>query len=538
MARVGFSQLSLHVGLELSPRSVKVAWCRGGRLSKPTWQFIERPRGSDTSPEALRDLLNACLQPIRRRRFSSTLILCAPTSYVRTITVQVSDLKQIPEAVKEQLPKVLPFAAEGTQVKFTPRRRQRTNGEWECLLSVAACEVAPLTANLDGLWQAGWGTNGVVPSALALAECAKALDAVKEDYVLLVDIGQGRTTMALVERGEVVYARDVTIGNDHLVEALMGQVSVGERTVSLTWEQAEAITRAVGIPADTSAGAVAGEGIIPTPLPMDTYLAMIQPILEQLVSELRRTMTSATQASPAASATRVLLSGEGSRLPQCDQWLSKQLGVSVELLNCERFLGQAGRTAAIVCGLALHEGRSPLDLQPAPSRQRWLIARTAAMLWRVLALGVVAIWLGAGWVWLQHGAVAVELSRLTARWTELQPVVVLQEDTQAHLQLVRRLSTDRSVAVEWFRSLARDFPGPVRLTRLSVESTREVEMYGEAQGRDQTPEAYVSELTLWLEESGVCPEVELDATQRLNVMDVDEELVRFTLKCRSPGVSP
>ena len=160
------------------------------------------------------------------------------------------------------------------------------------------------------------------------------------------------------------------------------------------------------------------------------------------------------------------------------------------------------------------------------------------MLWRVLALGVVAIWLGAGWVWLQHGAVAVELSRITARRTELQPIIALQEDTQAHLQLVRRLSTDRSVAVAWFRSLASDFPGPVRLTKLSVKSTREVEMYGEAQGRAQTPEAYVSELTLWLEKSGVCPEVELDATQRLDVTGVDEDRVRFALKCRSPGVSP
>ena len=111
---------------------------------------------------------------------------------------------------------------------------------------------------------------------------------------------------------------------------------------------------------------------------------------------------------------------------------------------------------------------------------------------------------------------------------EAQPLEALQAALQAHTQLVQRLVAQDGVPLDWFNRLARDFPGPVRLVDLTVQGTGDVRMDGEAQERGQTPEAYVSELALWLDRSRVCGHVQLGATGRTGA---DDTLAKFSLSC-------
>lgn len=505
----------LSIGIELGARTVRAAWAQGRRVEPARVRCREQRRSDETNPSTLpRDLASA-LRPLRRHWFRADVTLAAPQSTMRRLTLRVAHAAQLSEAVREQLPQLLPFEVERAQVHFVIEHSRRVDGQLECSVLVAACEREALQHELEALWQAGWVATRVIPSALALYHAAEATDALGRDPVMLTEIAERATTVVLVDAGQITYARELTLGDEHLTEALTGQVSVGERAIVFSREQAEAIRRQVGVPETPSGDVAVGQGV----MPVATYLAMIQPVLEQLVSEIRRTMTFGAQAATGGAPTRLLLSGVGARLPRLDQWLSQQLAMPVVPME----------GGAIACGLVMGKSASSINLQPLAWRRRGRVVRAASWLWRGLALVALVCWLDAGWWQLQRQPVAQRVRALKAQWAELHPVAELHESLAAQARLVRRLSVDEGVPLEWFSRLAQEFPNPIRLTRLTVTAQRQVSLTGQAQEREQTPEASISELALWLEHAGLCRSVQLGSTHRVVSSG---SLVEFALTCQ------
>ena len=517
---------SQQIGIELGARTLKVAWVIRGPGAKQCWQFRQQPRSDDHDPTALTRHLTQLLRPLHHSRFDAHVIVTAPESYLHRLTVCVPEARQIPHALEERLPSLLPFDVEHAQVQYYVHHQQSVDGGLEADLMVAACDRAALLRDIDACWRIGWVSTAVVPAALALVEAARALHVVGPAPHVLMEIGECCTTIVLLHEGEVVCARDVALGDEQLTEALMRQISVGERTLSLSREQAVALKQRIGIPL----GAVS---MPPTnsPIPLSTYLAMIQPVLEQLVSELRRTMTFGAQPGAAAAPPPVLISGEGARLPHCDEWLAQQLGVAVTRLSCESMVGVEGAASAVVCGLTLLPRALALDLQPRPYRHRGTLVRIASRGWRACLLMAIILWCGAALWMLRTEVMARQWHVLQDRWQHLEPVVAMQEAVAQQMQLTQRLVEREGLTSEWFRRLAHDFPGAVRLTQLSIDGQHHVRLVGEAQERDQNPEATVSQLAMWLEQAKVCQAVHLESTRRLSA---GGNLVVFTMTCRVP----
>jgi Tfp pilus assembly protein PilN len=361
--------------------------------------------------------------------------------------------------------------------------------------------------------------------ALALVQAARALRALRDVPTIIMDIAAQRTTLVLVEAGAVVYARDVTIGDDHLTEALTGQVVGGGATFSISKQEAEQLKRSVGVP-DLQPGALVGAQRIQ----VETYRAMIQPVLEQLASEARRTIASGSQALRADAPGRVIISGVGSRLPRIDAWLTQQLGLPVEQLDCAPLVGTEGSAAAVACGLAAFNRPPALDLQPPAAHHRRLTLRVASRAWQVLAALVLVVWLGAGWWWAKGNRARHALQPVRARLQQLQPVQELRVAVDTRAQLVEQLTTEESLSLGWFRRLASEMPAAVRLTKLFVDRERRVELTGLAQERDQSPEGAISELTLSLEDTSLCRNPQLASTRRIGQ---NGDLVEFTLTCQA-----
>ncbi len=123
---------------------------------------------------------------------------------------------------------------------------------------------------------------------------------------------------------------------------------------------------------------------------------------------------------------------------------------------------------------------------------------------------------------------AREAHALQARWQTVEPLLLLRDAITAHETLFASLVTQRSVSASWFRRLAQEFPRAIRLTHLTVDATRRVRMTGEAQGREQTPEAQVSALVLWLDQAKICQKVELESSRS---MGEGGDLVEFSVVC-------
>ena len=524
---------SVRIGIELGERILRVAWVGQRRGGTAQWHYrecVDRDDPAGASPSS--DLL-ACIRPLHRYQRSARILLTAPNSIVRSLTVRVADERQLAAAVQEQLPTLLPFEVERAHIHFVIEREEPRDGQIEYTLYLAACERSVLQQELERLWRCGWAASGVVPSALALVEAARALHVIDRQPLVLIDVGERRTTMVLIEEGRVVYARDVSLGDEHLTDALMAHVTSGSQTLSLSRDEAHALKQSVGIPdLSTTAEPREPSSIASPTLPLATYLALLQPILEQLVSEVRRTMAFGAHVSSSAVPQRAIVSGPGAQLPHCTSWLSRQLGVPVTRLDCTPLLGAEGSSAALACGLAAFERAPRLDLLPRSWHQRRDLVGTLSLISRVCLAAAIFLWVGVGWRHLRHRAVARQLSTLEARWTELQPVVVLKEQVDVQSQLIQRLMSEQGIPASWFRRLTHEFPNPIHLTQLTVDTVKhEVGLRGEAQEREQSLEAHISEFALWVEQAHLCRSVQLGSTHRTSA---NGNIVEFSLACRLP----
>jgi Tfp pilus assembly PilM family ATPase len=514
-------QAPVVIGLEVDRAHVR-AVCRLHRAGGHTqWRYAQAPR----SGGALADDLARLLRPWRRWRLRAHVVLAAPEGTVRLVTVTSPDPRGAAQALQQQLPALLPFETARVQIRFQVRRQQRVDGRYESLFAVAACERQSLQEAVEALWRAGWPVAGVAPAGLALAGAAQALGALAGPTAMLLDVGGRRSTLVSLEGEELAYARDVPLGVDHLRDALMGGVSAGHQQVQLSRPEADAVLQQAGIPAlETPAAELRG-------MPAPTYLALVQPILEQLAEEVRRTMTFASRTTTATAPTRLLLSGEGLRLPGFERWLGRQLGVPVERLSAAPLVGADGEAAALVCGLAARPQDGALNLTPPTAQQRRQALRGLAMGWRLLAVAAGLVWLLTARVQQDAQAAAHHRRQVAAAWAERQPVVALRAALAAQDETERGLLGPSPVTVEWLHRLSEGFPDPVRLSQLTLGERQRVDMVGEAQAREQAAEAYVSELALWLEQGGLCRGVRQDSSRRTQGQ---EQLVGFGLTCQRP----
>ena len=527
----------VRIGIEFSPMAVRVTQLIEHQ-GRRRWWYGEQALNDVTDSDAIAQRLARLLQPLRRDRLTAQIVLAAPLGLIRSVTVRIDEPSQLSAAVQDRLPPLLPFDAEQGQVAFQLRRQQRMADQLECDVVVAACEQAALQQQLEALWQAGWIPSAVVPSAVALVTVGKTLGVVDKDAMVMMEMGGERTTMVLVDSGEPIYARDVSLGMRHVCEALVhGLADQGGGSISLA--EAATLIERLGLPASPqpsvplSAEAGVAESMsfegVGGQVSATMYFSILQPILEQLVSELRRTMTFGAQTTVSTLPQRLLISGDGSRIPHSDRWFAQQLGVPVTRLSCEPLVGAAGAAAAVACGLALLGRPSELDLHMPLFRQRRQWWRVAALLSALFMVLTVGLWLGLGWQGIQAHRMSRQLAAVNDRWIAIQPLVTLQHTIEHHTHLMEQLVTAHGIPPSWFRRLAQGFPSAVRLASLAIQPDGRVAMTGEAQGREQTPDSTVSSFALWLEQSSLCRDVQLGSTRRVGT---NEELVEFRLSCQ------
>lgn len=497
--------MSLRIGVEIGEWTLTAVWRAGAG-----WRARTVPRRADAP--LVRDL-GELLRPLARRRAGSRLAIAPPESYVRTVHLEAKAAAHPAAAVRELLPAMLPFDVDRAQVSVRPRRGHAGD------VLVAACDRERLAVELDALWQAGWPVAAAIPSGVALVHAAGLSGALLRGPVLLMDIGERRTTLALAADQELVYARDVAVGLSHLITALTSEVSVGDRLLRLTADQARALAQRLGMPAPEAAD-------VPGELPVARYIAMIQPVLEQLVGEVRRTLAAGGQAGLTAPPGALLVSGAGAALPGLDAWLTAQLGMPVTRLGIAASGRDAGTVSAVAAGLAA-VGDLGWDLQPAPARQRRVVASLGIWLAQAGVVAAIAVaCLAAHWQG-QASQARQRLAALHERRSALEPVVALQAAVAAADEQERRLLVGAAVHAAWMRRFADQMPEAVRLSELEV-APGNAKMAGEAQpGSEPTAESHLSALRLSLEEHELCQDAQLSSNR-------GESLVTFTLECRLP----
>ena len=524
----------MRIGIDIGSSSIKVAWGTTPLRGAARWRAASLPRKPSETPEQLADSLRRLLTPLQRARYSAPVILAVSHSHVRTMTVQATSVQQLPRAVQERLPMLFPFDPSRCRSQY---RLLGSPGSITASmrLQLAAGDVELMQRDLQPCWRVGWVPTHACAAATALAALAAAQGVGQRDPTLLLELGARRAIISILVGGEVIFAREAAFGSDDLTEALTSQIMVGQEQVRLSWEQAERLKCQAGVPDAMVAAAggespPAGEGAAEwnSPLPQETYHALLQPILEQWLDEIHRTIAAGLQDVPDAEPRIALLSGGGSQLSGLDRWLNRQLGLDVRRLSVQPMLGENQPAFSTVCGLLASDRSTMLNLLPEPWRAARRLIHALRMVAVSLLLLVALIWAGRLLVRDQQRAVSAARNALASQWEGFKPVRTLSQAVETHERLVETLAHRPGIPPGWLKRLAQGFPDAIRLTELSVQGEGLIVMKGQAQAREQSPEASVSELVMWLSQAGVCTDVRLDSNER-NVNDAT--LVDVNLTC-------
>ena len=276
---------------------------------------------------------------------------------------------------------------------------------------VALAKDARVKEGVLGVEAAGGEVVGALPQPVAIADAYRFLcDEAEGGLSLVLDIGDRSTEVALVDEGELIFARSVARGGAAFTEAVAEALGVSPA-------DADAVLRSQQPAAGVDLDAILAP-------PRRDLVALVEASLSFAREQLRR---------PRLTVDRVAVAGGCARAPGLVDALGAALGCKAETFEPLADLGadRADRTSveqaeawgvdsATAVGLALNAvlpGATRLDLLPLATKQRLHFRHRT--LWTYLAAGLLAAALlvafgAVAWQWAGEGARTAALARAQA----------------------------------------------------------------------------------------------------------------------------
>lgn len=352
-----------YVHLKKTGRGLKLLNC--GSYAVPT------PPVDESDEERKQRIAGVLQKKFKNKKFRNEIIVSVVSGMdVLFQNVQVPKMgkKELEKAVPWACRKDFPFPIEETVIEYVKLENKASQGGKLDMFVVAAQKNA-VANRLDVLKRARITPDKIttVPSALwILFRTLKRKEA--NQCHGLIDIGSGSSHIAFVNAGELQFAREVSTGSDHFTQSLAGSIFVDGKEIDLSEEQAEALKRLHGFP-QASEGGKTEDGI-----PMQEIRVMMGPVLERLVSEIKRTRDFFEERFRVEKVNGFYITGGGALMANLSELLEQELDGPVQVFNpfehisLKKFgdrqsLLDMGPRFAVAAGLAL-DRKSDLNLLP------------------------------------------------------------------------------------------------------------------------------------------------------------------------------
>lgn len=525
------------VGVDLGGASVKVASAvrRGGRIRRLVTGRRSFAPADDRSPARAEQALRNLVRDLSLTGRPAAVCVLGNEVFVRRLSLPRMAHRDIHPALLLECRKLVNFPIEESELRYEilgPSPASESTGI-ELLVSVVRRErIEEARATLTRAGLAPVAVT-VVPAALEaiLRETAAASP---EEVVAYLDMGAHTTHILIVKGDDIRFPREFGVGGATLTEALRAVVVPGRGTVELSAEEAERLKCEHGIP-------VAGdERLSAEGVPLAAVSIMLRPILERLVRELWNSFDYCNEQYLGEAVTRVVLLGEGSRVPNLPEYLTGVLKIPVTRADLPSEISrragrpsveaEGGAASELALGLAHLPRRAINFLAPAgaglPYRLAEAVPQRAAALLAVLLLVSVAVPAQVGVVRERQriGALRAELDTLAPRADALSRFRSAREEETRARDLLARLSGGQ---VRWsfvLRDLSHRIGPDVRLTELGMADAeaqetsggRLIRLTGLLRTDRRRAEDVLAELLTSLESSPVLDQVRLEGCQAVS----------------------
>ncbi|MDQ7053796.1 MAG: type IV pilus assembly protein PilM [candidate division KSB1 bacterium] len=229
----------------------------------------------------------------------------------------------VPWAVRKDLPYDIETAALGYELLATAKE-----GRSEKLKVGTVVAPSQLVAEHLQLYQ----RLGVLPAKLtavpvAIWNVVHRDKTLQNQRVLVIEIGARRSHLVFVNQGVLDFHREITTSSKDFIEAISNAMFYDLDLPQLSLDEAVTLWETYGLPRGEA------EETIVKGIKLSELSINLRPVLERLVSEIRRSIDYYREKFKVDGIDRIFISGGGACVPNLQRWLAEMLNESVEPLN-------------------------------------------------------------------------------------------------------------------------------------------------------------------------------------------------------------
>ncbi len=498
---------------------------REGRLRLRAVETWEGDVGAEDAEGRKTAFLKAFVLRNGIRSPRALVVVPAESVWMQGVTVGDVPADEIPGAVKWRLKGKVPFAVESAFLDFqVVRETSDSTGKKIRRILVCLGRRTVITPYLDLLRESGIQPVGLSPAPVAYAAFLRGGGDASPAVEAVLEIESATAVLGLYIDGRLCFIRRMPFSMNRAVEAMTGALVTEKGRVRISPERARGFLEEEGL--DGPEEAVTAEGLSRGPL-----LAMIRPLLETLVREIRLSCDYFAAHFENLRPSGLRVTGKGARIKGIEAYLDRELSVPVSSLSWgegtvegEPPIGTSSLAATAAVGAAL-TGGGGIDLLPPEIRSQ----RVEVLQWvslRLTALTAVMVFLLL--LFIVRFRVQDYENRLRIARQHQRTIESVQQDTVVEQQLealVARIRRGHVPVDGLLKVVGRAIPQELLLDGLTCDQDKgEVFLEGTLAAGDRRAEEILTAFVQQLETSPFFKDAELVTTQRMGVM------VRFAVR--------
>lgn len=311
------------LGIDIKPGAIKVVEVKKtGKLTEIVNTAIERFQTDDVLPAIAPTLVKI----LRKKRISvKKAVVCISGGDIQYKIVELPSIpeKEVMNAIRFKLQNAIQIPMDNAYITYNKLAQLSQKGSGLYFVTVIDREY--LSGIVKEIDKAGITVKDIVPSVQALAA---SFDTRKAENCALLEIGKTISSIVLIRKGAIVFARELKYGSDNISKAMTGVLLAGGERVEVGYEKAEELKNSFGIPMDIEK--YTEEAGYPG---LEIY-SLMRPQLEKLSSEIFRTFEYYNhELGTRVEFDEVFLTGGGSKLKNLADYLSKEMKIKISRLE-------------------------------------------------------------------------------------------------------------------------------------------------------------------------------------------------------------
>jgi len=300
--------------------------------------------GEIQNPGALSEVIQSLVMDLKSKRKNVSIGLWGTSVVVKKISIPKMDEKLIAGQIRWEAEQYIPFDLDEVNIDFKILNGLSGSSETMDVLLVAAKKDSIYLCQ-DTIQGAGLVPAVIDLSSFSLANCVqKNHPEISQMTVAIMDMGASVTNFMVLEKGEVVFYRDIPVGG-------LTYTSEIQKSMNVSHEEAESLKMEAGFSAANP----------------EELLAAIKYSHEMVVEELQNSLDFFSNTTPGINIQKIYFSGGGFKVLNLVQEISAQVKLPMEPVQPLReisvkpktftadYLEEVQTLGAVAIGLALRK---------------------------------------------------------------------------------------------------------------------------------------------------------------------------------------